>query len=113
MLRFIGRVISRRKGEASVSVSLPQDYLDETFKAFALTGKGVRCPPDVAVHVATGGGIPFSPEACCRFRSALGKVAWMTQARQDLRAYISILATGFTYQPHRAWSSSFTTVFAE
>ena len=33
-LRFIGRVISRRKGESSVTVSLPDDYLDETFKAY-------------------------------------------------------------------------------
>ena len=31
-------------------------------------------------------------EAFSRFRSALGRVAWLTQTRQDLRAYISALA---------------------
>ena len=93
VLRFIGRVISRRKGEASLTVSLPQDYLDDTFNAYGLSGKGTSSPPDVAVHVEKEGGLPLSPEAYARFRSALGKVAWMTQTRQDLRAYVSILAT--------------------
>ncbi|CAE7624330.1 unnamed protein product [Symbiodinium sp. CCMP2592] len=92
-LRFIGRVISRRKGESSITVSLPEDYLDETFKAYGLSGKGSSSPPDVAVHVEKLDGVPLSPEAYARFRSALGKVAWMTQTRQDLRAYVSILAT--------------------
>ncbi|CAE7244902.1 unnamed protein product [Symbiodinium sp. CCMP2592] len=92
-LRFIGRVISRRKGESSITVSLPEDYLDETFKAYGLSGKGSSSPPDVAVHVEKQDGVPLSPEAYARFRSALGKVAWMTQTRQDLRAYVSILAT--------------------
>ena len=93
VLRFIGRVISRRKGEASLTVSLPQDYLDDTFNAYGLSGKGTSSPPDVAVHVEKEGGLPLSPEAYARFRPALGKVAWMTQTRQDLRAYVSILAT--------------------
>ena len=34
------------------------------------------------------GGIPLTPEAFSRFRSALGQVGWLTQTRQDLRAYI-------------------------
>ena len=55
--------------------------------------KGSSSPPDVSVHVEKQGGVPLTPEAYGRFRSALGKVAWMTQTRQDLRAYISILAT--------------------
>ena len=92
-LRFIGRVVSRRKGESSITVSLPEDYLDETFKACGLSGKGSVSPPDVSVHVEKEGGLPLSPEAYSRFRSALGKVAWMMQTRQDLRAYVSILAT--------------------
>ena len=61
--------------------------------AYGLTGKGSSSPPDVSVHVEKQGGVPLTPEAYGRFRSALGKVAWMTQTRQDLRAYISILAT--------------------
>ena len=92
-LPFVGRVISRRKGETSLVVSLPDDYLDEAFKAFGLSGTGSASPPDVAVHVEKEGGAPLSPEAYARFRSTLGKIAWMTQTRQDLRTYVSVLAT--------------------
>ena len=107
-LRFLGRVITRQKGESSILVSLPSDYLDDTFKAYGLSGKGSAHPPDVALHVEKEGGEPLSPEAFSRFRSALGKVAWMSQTRQDLRAYISILAcqqaspTNFTEHGLRA-----------
>ena len=48
-------------------------------------------PPDVAVHVEKENGIPLSPEAHARFRAALGRITWMSQTRQDLRAYVSIL----------------------
>ena len=95
VIRFLGRVISRRKGERSLLVSLPPDYLDGTFKDYGLAGNASKIathPPDVAAFVEKEGGIPLTPEAFSRFRSALGRVAWLTQTRQDLRAYISILA---------------------
>ena len=92
-LRFLGRVISRQKGDSSVLVSLPSDYLDTTFAAYGLKEKvGNSNPPDIGAYVEKPDGVPLSPEAYARFRSALGKVAWLTQTRQDLRAYISILA---------------------
>ena len=93
VLTFLGRVVTRRKKERQIMVSLPSDYLDGTFKDYGLVGKGTQCPPDVAVHVEKVGGTALTPEAFARFRSALGRVAWMSQTRQDLRAYISILAT--------------------
>ena len=93
-LKFLGRIIARKKGEKSVCVSIPSDYLDSTFQDFGLkssTSSG-GSPPDVAVHVEKENGIPLSPEAHARFRAALGRIAWLSQTRQDLRAYVSILA---------------------
>ena len=95
MIRFLGRVISRRKGERSLLVSLPPEYLDGTFEDCGLVGNASKIathPPDVAAFVEKEGGIPLTPEAFSRFRSALGPIAWLTQTRQNLRAYISILA---------------------
>ena len=92
-LRFLGRVISRQLGESSVQVSLPSDYLDSTFAAYGLKEKvGSNSPPDLGSYVEKNDGTALSPESYQRFRSALGKVAWLSQTRQDLRAYISILA---------------------
>ena len=92
-LRFLGRVISRQKGDSSVLVSLPSDYLDATFAAYGLKEEvGNNNPPDIGAYVEKPDGTLLSPEAYARFRSALGKVAWLTQTRQDLRAYVSILA---------------------
>ena len=92
-LRFLGRAISRQKGDSSVLVSYPSDYLDTTFAAYGLKEKvGNNNPPDIGAYVEKPDGVPLSPEAYARFRSALGKVAWLTQTRPDLRAYISILA---------------------
>ena len=94
-LKFLGRIVSRKRGERAVNVSIPSDYLDATFLEFGLKGGCVSkasAPPDVALHVEKENGVPLTPEAYSRFRSALGRVAWMTQTRQDLRAYVSILA---------------------
>ena len=93
-LKFLGRIITRKKGEKSVCVSIPSDYLDSTFQDFGLkpSMSSGGSPPDVAVHVEKENGIPLSPEAHTRFRAALGRVAWLSQTRQDLRAYVSILA---------------------
>ena len=92
-LQFLGRLITRQKGESSVLVSLPTSFLDKTFKEYGLTGKGSSVPPDLTVHIEKLDGSPLSSEAYKRFRSALGKVAWLSQTRQDLRAYVGLLAT--------------------
>ena len=36
---------------------------------------------------------PLSADAHSRLRSGLGKVAWLSQTRQDIRAYVSLIAT--------------------
>ena len=59
MIRFLGRVISRRKGERSLLVSLPPEYLDGTFEDCGLVGNASKIathPPDVAAFVERKGG---------------------------------------------------------
>ena len=109
-LRFLGRVIARQKGESSILVSLPPDYLESRWYFQGLrfvwqrfNSSSWRCSSCWKRRrraIFTGS---FS-----WFRSALGKVAWMSQTRQDLRAYIAILAcqqaspTNFTEHGLRA-----------
>ena len=93
-LKYLGRIITRNRGERSICVSIPSDYLDTIFQDFGLklSSSSRGAPPDVAIHVEKENGIPLSPEAQSLFRSALGRVAWLSQTRRDLRAYVSILA---------------------
>ena len=66
VVRFLGRVVSRRKGERSLLVSLPPDYLDGTFKDYGLVGNASKIathPPDVAAFVEKEGGIPLTPDS--------------------------------------------------
>ena len=91
-VRFLGRNISRQKGESSVLVSLPEDYLNETFEDYKIKSSS-KCPPDLTQYLDKENGSELSPEAYSRLRSALGKVSWLAQTRQDLRAFVGYLAT--------------------
>ena len=95
-LSYLGRILTRQKGgDSSILMSLPFTYLDSTFAVYGLTSSNSSKagPPDVAACVEKTDGKVLSDEAYSRFRAALGKVAWMSQTRQDLRAYVSVLAT--------------------
>ena len=91
-VRFLGRNISRQKGESSVLVSLPEDYLNDTFEDYKIKSSS-KCPPDLTQYLDKENGSELSPEAYSRLRSALGKVSWLAQTRQDLRAFVGYLAT--------------------
>ena len=92
-LVFIGREIVRLPGEKTLFVKVPSDYLDKTFASYGLKSvPASAAAPSLDVLEKTDG-VPLSSEAHTRFRSALGKLAWMSQTRQDLRVYIALLAT--------------------
>ena len=91
-LRFLGRLITRRRGEKSLLISLPSNYLDDTFASYQIK-TNAKGPPDVTPVIDRDGGEELSIDAYARFRAALGKVSWMAQTRGDLRAWIGILAT--------------------
>ena len=91
-LRFLGRLITRRRGEKSLLISLPSNYLDDTFASYQIK-TNAKGPPDVTPVIDREGVEELSSDAYARFRAALGKVSWMAQTRGDLRAWIGILAT--------------------
>ena len=95
---FLGREIVRLPGESALYVHLPENYLEKTFELWNLkpssSGKKIPCPNVLAIlDQETPGSPPLSGEAYARFRSTLGKVAWMSQTRQDLKHFIALLGT--------------------
>ena len=93
-LKFLGRLVTRQEGDRALLVSLPEDYLDETFASYGVKTAS-KAPPDLTVILdrPTDKVIPLSADAHSRLRSGLGKVAWLSQTRQDIRAYVSLIAT--------------------
>ena len=93
-LKFLGRLVTRQKGDKALLVSLPEDYLDETFAAYNIRTPS-RAPPDLTsiLDREEGKDSPLSADAHAKLRSGLGKVAWLSQSRQDIRAFVSLIAT--------------------
>eukprot|EP00435_Cladocopium_sp_Y103_P009051 s182_g2.t1 len=90
VVEFLGRQIFRQPGEKALSEGLPEDYLKTTFESYGLKS-GSRTAPDVTPMLDQEGK-ELTPEAYSRFRSALGKLSWYAQTRQDIRAWIGFLA---------------------
>ena len=87
-LKFLGRQIFRQKGDKAIFVGLPEDYLKTTFESFGLKS-GSHSAPDITSTLDQEGK-ELTPEAYSRFRSALGKLSWFAQTRQDIRAWVGI-----------------------
>lgn len=99
---FLGREIVRLPGESALYVHLPNGYLEKTFEIWGLkansssnlVGKKVPCPNVLSIlDQESAGSPPLSGEAYARFRSSLGKIAWMSQTRQDLKHFVALLGT--------------------
>ena len=84
-LKFLGRQIFRQKGDKAMCVGLPEDYLKTTFESFGLKS-GSHSAPDITSTLDQEGK-ELTSEAYSRFRSALGKLSWFAQTRQDIRAW--------------------------
>eukprot|EP00435_Cladocopium_sp_Y103_P063934 s470_g25.t1 len=91
-LSFFGRQIFRQPGEKALFVGLPDDYLKTTFESSYGLKSGSRTAPDI-MPMLDQEGKELTPEAYSRFRSALAKLSWYAQTRQDIRAWIGLLAT--------------------
>lgn len=97
-LKFIGRDIFRVKGSWQLLVSIPPQYLKDTFKEYGIL-KPSSAIPDVSMHIEKAGKPgekveALSSEAYQRFRRALGKISWMAQTREDLKTHVAILSLG-------------------
>lgn len=93
-LVFIGREVFRKKGDPTIYVKVPSNFLDSTFESYQLkSGSRSGAAPDLSALEKEGE--PLSAEAYSKFRSALGKIAWLSQTKQkqDLRIYVALLST--------------------
>ena len=94
-VKFLGRQISRVPGEHALYVSVPDDYLQKTFEEWGLkqTNQRIAASNILTVLDQGTGTESLSPEAHTRFRSTLGKIAWLSQTRQDLKHYVALPGT--------------------
>lgn len=91
-LKFLGRLLCRQQGDRSILVGLPQDYPESTLQAYGLKSASGSAP-DITVHLEKENEKELSSEAYSRFRAALGKLSWYAQTREDICAWIGMLAT--------------------
>ena len=93
-LRFLGRTISRKAGDAALYLSVDPDYMGECFREFGIE-KGSTTFPDIRPAIEeTIEQEPISAEAHARFRRILGRLSWMCQTRLDLLVLVGLLSTG-------------------
>ena len=95
-IKFLGREISRKKGSHTIEIAVPDGYLQPCFDLFGIS-KGSDTPPDFRVildDASPQASLELSQESFERYRSVLGKLSWMSQTRQDLVIYLSLLSLG-------------------
>ncbi|CAE7296302.1 unnamed protein product, partial [Symbiodinium natans] len=96
-LRFLGRNIERRPGEAALTLFVDANYLDSCYDDYKLSGRGGGSSafPDIrAVLEKSSNSHVLSAEAHAKFRRVLGKLAWFAQTREDLHIAISLVSVG-------------------
>ena len=90
-LFFIGRIITREAGHASILLSVDDSYLTSTLEEFNITS-GSHSAFDVGAHLEKTISDPvekkpLSSEAYGKFRRCLGKLLWLSQSRHDLKLW--------------------------
>ena len=95
-LKFVGRVIRRVEGSNKLLVNVLPGYLDSCFEDYGLSKlkTGKAAVPNLRETLDAEPNKPLSAESYAKFRRCLGKLAWMSQTREDLHVFISLLATG-------------------
>ena len=91
-LKLLRRLLCRQQGESAILVGLPQDYLESTFRSYGLKSPSGSAP-DITVRLEKENEKELSSESYTKFRAALGKLSWYAQTRQDVRAWVAMLAT--------------------
>ena len=95
-IEFLGRVIE--KIEYGLMLGLSEDYFKAVYEGYGVK-KPSYAPPDLRKMLDDAIGKPelqaaLSSEAASKYRSAIGKVRWVGQARLDLTYFISVLSRG-------------------
>ena len=95
-MKFVGRVIRRQAGAKELLVGVAPGYLDSCYREYGMEkmklGKAVV--PNLRDTLDGPPEAPLSTEAYQRYRRSLGKMAWLSQTREDLHIFIAYLATG-------------------
>ena len=90
--KFLGRLITRLAGNSTLYVSYDPSYFEPLKQWVA---KSVKVLPQVrAILDSEDGSETLSDEASTRYRSALGRLAWLVPFRPDLAFVCSQLAVG-------------------
>ena len=90
-LKFVGRILKRLPHEPQLFISVEPTYLDSTFKDYQI---GSNWRTKSAGVEQPGESKPLSTEAHAKYRRPLGKLAWLSQTRDDLHIMVCILSTG-------------------
>ena len=95
-LKFVGRVIRREEGEGKLYVGVQPGYLQSCFEEYGLSKIKPTKPtvPNLRAILDEPQKQNLSQEAYNRYRRSLGKLAWLSQTREDLHIYIALLSTG-------------------
>ena len=95
-LRFLGRNIERRPGEATLSLFVDAIYLNSCYDDYKLSSRGCgsHAFPDIRTILEKPNSPVLSAEAHAKFRRVLGKLAWFAQTREDLHIAISLVSVG-------------------
>ena len=99
-LKFVGRIIKRWPREPKLVISVEPTYLDSSFSDYQIgsnwrTKSAGVAVPNVRTTLEQPGESPLlSNEAHAKYRRALGKLAWLSQTRDDIHMMVCILSTG-------------------
>ena len=98
-ITFLGRQITRKKGEDSLVIGMAGEYYQEIYEGFGLGKSPKSCPtpPNLRELYDREEGVlerELSSEAAARYRSTLGRLSWLAMTRVDLAYYVSMLARG-------------------
>ena len=99
-LKFVGRIIKRLPHDPKLFISVDPTYLDSSFKEnqigsnWRTKAAGVAVPNIRTTLEQPGESQLLSNEAHAKYRCALGKLAWLSQTRDDLHIMVCILSTG-------------------
>ena len=99
-LKFVGRIIKRLPHDPKLFISVDPTYLDSSFEEYQIGSNwrtkaaGVAVPNIRTTLEQPGESQLLSNEAHAKYRRALGKLAWLSQTRDDLHIMVCILSTG-------------------
>lgn len=99
-LTFIGRRVRRWPGSPSLEMSVDPEYLTSCMNDFQLKKDAVNvAAPDLGPALEKAAtsdpkwSMDLTGESYGRFRKCLGKIAWLSQVRQNLKLFVSLVAT--------------------